>query len=100
MPANKSVFQDALKKASNAAWDQRWDTAVKEYRRALAEFPNDISAHSGLALALQESNKLEQALAEYKVLAKMEPDDPVPLAHIAVLLERLNRKNDAADAYN
>jgi tetratricopeptide (TPR) repeat protein len=100
MPANKSVFQDALKKASNAAWDQRWDTAVKEYRRALAEFPNDISAHSGLALALQESNKLEQALAEYKVLAKMEPDDPVPLAHIAVLLERLNRKNDAADVYN
>lgn len=100
MPANKSAFQDALKKASNAAWDQRWDTAIKEYRRALAEFPDDFSAHSGLALALQESNKFDQALIEYKALAKMQPGDPAPLAHIAVLLERLNRKGEAADAYN
>lgn len=99
MPANKSVFQDALKKASNAAWDRRWDTAIKEYRRALGEFPDDSSAHSGLALALQESNKLDQALEEYKALAKMQPDDPVPLARIAILLEKMNRKNDAVNAY-
>lgn len=100
MPANKTIFQDALKKASNAAWDQRWDTAIKEYRRALAEFPDDISAHSGLALALQESNQFEQALAENRVLVKMQPGDPVPLAHVAVLLERLNRRAEAAEAYN
>lgn len=100
MPANKSVFQDALKKASNAAWDRRWETAIKEYRRALAEFPEDFSAHSGLALALQESNKFEQALAEYQILSKMQPGDPVPLAHVAVLLERLNRRTEAAAAYN
>ncbi len=99
MPANKSAFHDALKKASNAAWDQRWDTAIKEYRRALTEFPDDSSAHSGLALALQESNKNEEALAEYKVLAKMQPDDPVPLARVAILLEKMNRKNDAFGAY-
>lgn len=99
MPANKSAFQDALKKASNAAWDQRWDTAIKEYRRALTEFPDDVSAHSGLALALQESNKFEEALAEYKLLAKMQPDDPVPLGRVAVLYEKMNRKNDAANSY-
>jgi len=100
MSANKAVFQDALKKASNAAWDQRWDTAIKEYQRALAEFPDDISARSGLALALQESNHFEKALAEYKALAKLQPGDPIPLAHVAVLLERLNRRGEAADAYN
>ncbi len=100
MPANKSVFQDALKKASNAAWDRRWDTAIKEYRRALAEFPDDFSARSGLAMALQESNQFEQALAEYKGLSKMQPGDPVPLVHVAVLLERLNRRTEAAEAYN
>ncbi|MBI4672988.1 MAG: tetratricopeptide repeat protein [Chloroflexi bacterium] len=99
MPANKSVFQDALKKASNAAWDQRWDTAIKEYRRALAEFPEDVSARSGLALALQESNKFEQALAEYRVLVKVQPGDPVPLAHVAVLLERMNHKSEACETY-
>ena len=99
MPANKTAFQDALKKASNAAWDRRWDTAIKEYRRALTEFPDDSSAHSGLALALQESNKNEEALAEYKFLAKMQPDDPVPLARVAILLEKMNRKSDAVNAY-
>lgn len=99
MAANKTAFQDALKKASNAAWDRRWDTAIKEYRRALTEFPDDSSAHSGLALALQESNKLDQALAEYKLLAKMQQDDPVPVARVAILLEKMNRKTDAVGAY-
>lgn len=99
MSSNKNVFQDALRKASNAAWDRRWDTAIKEYRRALNEFPDDSSTHSGLALALQESNKLEEALNEYKTLAKMQADDPVPVARAAILLEKMNRKPDAVSAY-
>lgn len=99
MPANKTAFQDALKKASNAAWDRRWDTAIKEYRRALTEFPDDSSAHSGLALALQEANKSDEALAEYKFLVKMQPDDPAPLARVAILLEKMNRKSEAVNAY-
>lgn len=99
MPANKAAFSDALKKASNAAWDRRWDTAIKEYRRALAEFPEDASAHAGLALALQESNKFEEALGEYNLLVKAQRDDPAPLARVALLLEKMNRRNDAAAAY-
>jgi tetratricopeptide (TPR) repeat protein len=99
MPANKTAFSDALKKASNAAWDRRWDTAIKEYRRALAEFPADASAHVGLALALQESNKFDEALAEYTLLAKMQGDDPAPLARVALLLEKMNRRSDAGAAY-
>lgn len=99
MSANKTAFQDALKKASNAAWDQRWETAIKEYRRALSEYPEDSSAHSGLALALQESNKLDEALLEYKFLAKMQADDPVPLARVATLFEKMGRKSDAVSAY-
>lgn len=99
MASNKTAFQDALKKASNAAWDRRWDTAIKEYRRALVEFPEDGSAHSGLALALQESNQFEDALTEYKILAKLHQDDPAPLARVAILLERMNRKSDAVVAY-
>ncbi len=99
MAANKTAFNDALKKASNAAWDQRWDMAIKEYRRALTEFPEDASAHGGLALALQETNKFEDALAEYKFLAKLQSDDPVPLARVALLLERMSRKSEAVAAY-
>ena len=52
-----------------------------------------------MALALQESNKSDEALAEYKFLAKMQQEDPVPLARVAILLEKMNRKSEAATAY-
>lgn len=99
MPGNKSVFTDALKKASNAAWDRRWDTAIREYKRAVGEFPGDASARSGLALALQEANRFDEALAEYRGLVKAQSDDPIPLARCAVLLERMSQNEEAFGAY-
>lgn len=99
MPGNKSVFSDALKKASNAAWDRRWETAIREYRRAIAEFAADPVARSGLALALQEANRLDDALAEYQALARAQPDDPIPLARCAVLLERMGQRDEALAAF-
>lgn len=99
MPGNKSVFTDALRKASNAAWDRRWDTAIREYKRAVGEFPSDASARSGLALALQEANRFDEALAEYRALVKVQPNDPIPLARCAVLLERMGPNEEAFGAY-
>lgn len=100
MPAKRTAFHDALNKASNAAWDRRWDAAVREYRRALAESPDDASAHAGLALALRESSQLEAALSEYRLLVQLQASDPAPLAQVADLLERLDRKGDAVAAYS
>lgn len=99
MPSNKSAYNEAIRKASNAAWDRRWETAIRDYRRAIAEFPEDAAAHSGLALALQESNRLDEALSEYRLLCKIQPLDPVPLAKSAALYERMGRKGDAVTAY-
>ena len=32
MPANKSVYNDAIKKGHNAAWDGQWKKAAEEYQ--------------------------------------------------------------------
>ena len=99
MPGNKSVYRDALKKGHNAAWDQQWQKAVTEYRRALAEFPNDASVRQGLAHALEESGQLESALREYQHLAEHQPHDPAPLTRIADVLVKMRRPGEAAATY-
>ncbi len=99
MSGNKNLYNDATRKASNAAWDRKWEIAIQEYRRALAEFPDDAASHAGLALALQEANRLEEALYEYRVSAKLQSHDPVPLARTAALLEKLGKNAEAAAIY-
>ncbi len=99
MPANKNLYNDAMKKASNAAWDRKWEIAAREYRRALAEFPDDQPAHAGLAHVLKEGGKFEEALQEYQMLCKIQPGDPVPLAHTALLYEKLSRTEEATTTY-
>ncbi len=99
MPGNKSVYNDALKKAHNYAWDGAWQKAVAEYRRALAEFPDDVNAHASLAHALEESGQLEGALHEARIAAKLSPHDPASLVRVAALQEKLGHAAEAAGAY-
>ena len=99
MPGNRSAFNAAIKKGHNAAWDGQWKKAADEYRRALGEFPEEVSVRASLAHALEELGQWENAFHEYQQLAKMQPRDPVPVARMAVLLEKLKRPAEAAGAY-
>lgn len=99
MPGNKAVFQDAIKKAHNAAWDGHWAKAIAEYRRALGEFPDDATLHQSLAHALEESGELESALHEHRINSKMQSNDPQPLFRIAQLQERMGQKGEAVATY-
>lgn len=100
MPSNRAVYQDAIKKGHNFAWDGQWNRAIEEYRRALAEFPDDVSAHLSLAHVLEELGQLEGAEYECRIVAKLQPHDPVPLTHLARLQEKLGRLGDAAATYS
>ncbi len=96
MPGNRAVFNDAIRKGHNAAWDKQWKKAVEEYRRALAEFPDDLSVRASLAHALEESGQWESAMHEYRHLAQVQPRDPVPWVHVAALQEKMRRPAEAA----
>ncbi|MBI5035417.1 MAG: tetratricopeptide repeat protein [Chloroflexi bacterium] len=96
MAGNKSIYNDAIKKGHNAAWDGQWKKAADEYRRALAEFPNDHNVRAGLAQALEELGQLESALHEFTNIVKAQPNDPVPMMRIAALQEKMKKPAEAA----
>lgn len=99
MPGNRAVFNDAVTKGHNAAWDGQWAKAAAEYRRALAEFPDDAHIRLSLAHALEQLGQWESALREYRHLVQAQPKDPAPLARVAAVLEKLQRQSEAAGVY-
>src|SRR5512143_3213152 len=99
MPGNLKTFNELMKQAHNAAWDQQWADAVAFYRRALTEFPEDTNAHAGLANALEQNSQHDEALHEYRLVAKVLPNDPTPLLRMGALQEKLNHRDQAATLY-
>jgi tetratricopeptide (TPR) repeat protein len=98
MPGREDIFQKAMNDGHSAAWDRDWDKACAAYRRALDEFPNHPKALNSLGLGLYQLGKVEEALPVYISVAKITPDDPVPMEKVAELSERLGDLKTAIDA--
>jgi tetratricopeptide (TPR) repeat protein len=96
---NRSVFEEAMQAAANAAWGQKWQEAISEYERALAEFPREAGALTGLGLAFTGAGKLDGALDAFQRASAITPSDPVLLERIGQTCEQLGRGEEAADAY-
>jgi tetratricopeptide (TPR) repeat protein len=95
----RSVFEEAMKRASNYAWDKQWSKAIVEYKRALAEFPDDLTALVSLGMAYLESRQLEEALSAYQKASQLTPDDPLAWERVADVQERLGHLDEAAETY-
>ncbi len=98
MPGREDVFQKSMNEGHSAAWDQEWDKATSAYRRALQEFPDHPKALNSLGLALYQLGKIEEALQIYTNVAKLSPDDPVPMEKVAQISERMGELKNAAEA--
>jgi tetratricopeptide (TPR) repeat protein len=98
MPGREDIFQKAMNDGHSAAWDQDWDKAAAAYRRALQEFPDQPKALNSLGLALYQLNNIEESLQIYANVAKLSPDDPVPMEKVAQLSERTGDLKNAIDA--
>jgi tetratricopeptide (TPR) repeat protein len=99
MVGKRSVFEEAMKSASNYAWDKQWSKAITEYKRALAEFPDDLTALVSLGMAYLESRQLEEALNAYQKASQLTPNDPLAWERVADVQERLGRLDEAAETY-
>ncbi|MBN1810620.1 MAG: tetratricopeptide repeat protein [Anaerolineae bacterium] len=99
MAGNRKRFEETMQAAANAAWDQKWDKAITEYKRALAEFPKDADALTGLGSAHFGAGDLKSALTAYQQASEITPDDPVLLERIGQTREQLGQGKAAADAY-
>ncbi len=99
MAGNQAVFDAAMRRAQGYAFENQWDRALKEYQRAIAEFPNDGQARQNYAQALYRLQQYPQALDEYIGLLKSHPSDPFLLNRLAEINVAMGRRPDAAGYY-
>jgi predicted aspartyl protease/Flp pilus assembly protein TadD len=88
-----ALFGDALWSAG------QFDEADGEYARALALEPESSRARFGIARSLGARSRLVEALAEARAALRSGPRDPDLHALTGTLSERLNRFDEAADAF-
>jgi tetratricopeptide (TPR) repeat protein len=98
MAGREDVFQKAMNDGHSAAWDQMWDKAAGFYKAALVEYPDHPKALNSLGLALYQLQQFDEALKVYQRVAKLTPDDPVPVEKTAQISERLGNLNEAIAA--
>jgi tetratricopeptide (TPR) repeat protein len=99
MAWDQNRFDKALDKGHSAAWDQNWDEAIKFYRQALLEFPDNPAALTSLGLALTEKGDLEGALQCYQHAAQVNPEDAVAISSLARMYEMLGRLDESVTTF-
>lgn len=99
MAGNRQVYEQAMHQGTNYAWDRQWAKAVQEYRRAVAEFPREVPAHTALGQALVHAGQAQEALEVYQRAARLAPNDPDALARVAEVQEQLGDQAGAVQTW-
>ena len=99
MAGKSKVYEEAMAMATNSSWDQNWPGAVRAYRAALEEFPQDVAALVGLGTAYFELAQYESAARSLQRAMKFDPTNHEAMNKIGESLEKLNRFDDAVKTY-
>lgn len=99
MAGNRTRYEEALSRGHTFSWDQRWDEAVAEFEKAVAEFPEEPAPYAGIGMAAFETGKLAHALENYKLAARYSRGDVIYLRQVADVQERLGQLNEAGQTY-
>jgi tetratricopeptide (TPR) repeat protein len=99
MAGNKAIFDTAMKRAHEYAWANQWERAMKEYGRALAEFPEDRTAQRNMAQCLFRLRQWPQAQAAYEALIRSDPGDLFALNRLAEIHLALGKTSQALSTF-
>src|SRR5579883_1073294 len=99
MPGDRHVFSTAMSAADRYRWESQWTQAAQEYRRALAEFPDDATARGGLGFCYMQLKQWKEALEEYEQILHHDSSNVIALSKTAELYVILNRREEAYKAY-
>src|SRR5689334_23140448 len=88
-----------MKRAQDYAFENAWDKALREYQRAIDEFPDDANAQTNMAQALFRLQQWPAALQAYTSLLRVRPSDPFVLNRIAECQVQLHQSADAERTY-
>jgi tetratricopeptide (TPR) repeat protein len=64
------------------------DQAVEEYQKSLAADPNFSDALHGLSRALQDLNRLDEAIEVSRRISELDPDDVLAHTSLSILYQR------------
>jgi tetratricopeptide (TPR) repeat protein len=64
------------------------EQAVEEYRSALAADPNFTDALHGLSRALQDLNRLDEAIEVSRKISEIDPDDILAHTSLSILYQK------------
>ncbi len=99
MAGNRLRFEEAIQRANEFVWAEKWQEAVAAYRQALDENPDNESALLGQAWALLNERQFDEALQVYQRLTELIPADPGPYERMGEILESQSEIQRAAQAY-
>jgi len=99
LASNRGAFGKAMRAAADAAWESNWEEAVKAYREALVQSPENVEALTGVGMAYAHLGKRSEASAAYRRASDLAPEDPVLLERVGKALEGLGRPEEACKAY-
>lgn len=71
------------------------DEAVVKYREALAQDESFVDAWTGLALALAELSRFDEAIEAGKKLVDLEPDDPLSYTNLSRFYQQMGNIAEA-----
>ncbi len=72
------------------------DQTLHRLTETLVKEPNNVKALFELGSAYERQGMYEQAIQEYRKALKLNPDFVDAIEHLAFLLEKLNRDNEAS----
>ena len=75
---------------------ERWRGAADAFEELVKQRPDDQAAWQNLGKSQVEGGDLRGALATFGALAKMRSDDPAPVLTMAAVLQRMDRRDEAA----
>ncbi len=99
MAGNKGIYSAAMKRAETCAQKQQWSAALKEYQRAVAEFPDDAPARLGIAAAYVGLQRWREARDMYLDLQRISPEDPVIMERLAETYVQVKDLDAARELY-
>ncbi len=99
MAGDRKKYQTAMTYAEQMSQQGDWGKALRAYRFALAEFPNDSEAILGFGAASLNAGYIDHAQKAFQQALKLNPGNYRALNYWGDIQERLGRLDNAAETY-